>query len=258
MNGRSRSVTVPIMDKAAVLARIEERLKAVGLSADAASAEAKKPDAIRNLRRAVKTGGRQGLTMATLSALAPVLQTTVGYLAEGSNGSAIFDSVSEARRPGSIPVVGKVAAGVFREVIEHEDGNTEYIFDEPDPEFPNARQVAFTVEGDSLNELKPRPILDGDTLICVDFGDTGLPLIDGAIVIVQRTRDGGQTIEWSAKQVELHPRRTEYHPRSSNKALKPIVVPDDPDADSGEQVEVLALVRRTSYSLPKAAPPRRR
>ncbi|MEE7478453.1 hypothetical protein MHIMP23_19720 [Methylobacterium hispanicum] len=246
------------MDVVAVLARIEERLKAEGLSADAASRAAGTPDAIRNLRRTVKNGDRKGVTMATLGKLAPVLKTTVGYLAEGEESRLLSEGISHARQAISIPVVGTLAAGVFREVVEHDDAEPEYIFDEPDPEFPNARLVAFTVEGDSLNELKPRPILSGDRLICVDFDDTGLPLIEGMVVVLQRTRDGGLTREWSAKQVEIHTGRTEYHPRSSNKNLKPIVVPDNPHADTGEQVEVLALVRRTSYALPKAPAPSRR
>jgi hypothetical protein len=253
---RSRSSYRP-MDVVAVLARIEERLKAVGLKADAASRAAGTPDAIRNLRRAVEKGGRKGVTMATLGKLAPVLETTVGYLAEGEESRLLSEGISNARTPVAINVAGKLAAGVFREVIEHDDSEPEYIFDDPDPEFPNARLVAFTVEGDSLNELKPRPILDGDRVICVDFEDTGLPLIEGMVVVIQRTRDGGLTLEWSAKQVEIHPGRTEYHPRSSNKNLKPIVVPDDPHADTGERVEVLALVRRTSYALPKAPAPSR-
>ncbi len=255
--GSRRSCYRP-MDTAAVLERIEERLKVVGLKADAACRLAGKPDAIRNLRRAVKNGTRTGVTMATLAALAPVLQTSAGYLLEGDQASVSHDSVREGLRAGSIPVVGKLAAGVFREVVEHDDGEPEYIFDQPDPEFPSARQVAFIVEGDSLNDLKPRPILEGDTLICVDFDDTGLPLIDGMVVVIQRTRDGGLTLEWSAKQVELHDGRTEYHPRSTNKNHRPIIVQDGPEADDGEVIEVLALVRRTSYPLPKAPAARRR
>ena len=86
--------------------------------------------------------------MTTLAALAPVLQTTVGHLLEGSELRIFTDGVSGARRPHSIPVVGKLAAGVFREVVEHDDGDVEYIFDEPDPEYPHAKQIAFTVEGE--------------------------------------------------------------------------------------------------------------
>ena len=244
------------MDYAAILDRIEERLRAQKLSADRASTLARRPDAIRNLRRAVKTGARQGVSLATLADLAPALEVSLPWLLNGTSGDET--NVREGRRPVSIPVIGKLAAGVYREVVEHDDGDVEYIFDEPDPEFPNAKQVAFTVEGDSLNDLKPRPILDGDKLICVDFDDTGLPLIEGMIVVIQRTKDNGLTLEWSAKQVELKAGSTEYHPRSTNKRHKPIVVPDDPNADTGEVVEAIALVRRTSYALPKSPAPRRR
>ena len=240
------------MDFVAVLARVEERLKVVDLSADAASRAAKKPDAIRNLRRAVKDGGRQGVTTTTLAALAPVLETTVSYLLGEDAPKRGMDHLSRGPRGHSIPVAGKVAAGVFREVVEHDDEEPEYIFDEPDPDYPNARQIAFTVEGDSLDALEPRPVLEGDKLICVDFDDTGLPLAEGMVVVLQRTLDDGRTLEWSAKQVEIHPDRTEFHPRSRNKKLRPIIVPDDPEADTGERVEVIALVRRTSYALPKA------
>jgi hypothetical protein len=66
-----------------VLFRIESRLKAVGLSAHAASLAAKRPDAIRNLKRAVKNHDRRGVTTETLMALAPVLKTTAAWLLEG-------------------------------------------------------------------------------------------------------------------------------------------------------------------------------
>lgn len=238
------------MDQVAILRRVEERLKALKMSADRASALARRPDAIRNLRRAVSGSGRQGVSLATLADLAVALETTLPWLLGDDGGDQT--NVRGGHRPISIPVVGVVAAGVFREVIEHEGGELEYIFDEPDPEFPQARQVAFTVEGESLNALAPRPILDGDKLICVDFEDTGLPLTEGMVVVVQRTQDGGQTLEWSAKQVVITPDAIEFHPRSTRKKFKPIVVPDDPNADTGVEVVVLALVRRASYALPKA------
>lgn len=67
-----------------VLARIEARLAAVGISATAASVKAGLgQDAIRNMRRAVETGDRKGVSASTLVALAPVLQTTASWLLEG-------------------------------------------------------------------------------------------------------------------------------------------------------------------------------
>src|SRR5580658_1428941 len=85
-----------------ILARVESRLQAVGLSAHAASLAAKKPDAIRNLQRAVKNGERRGVTTETLAALAPVLETTAAWLLEG-------DGAAQPRL--KVRVVGKIGAG---------------------------------------------------------------------------------------------------------------------------------------------------
>lgn len=65
-----------------ILTRIEKRLKAVKLSADGASIKAKRPDAIRNIRRAIKEG-RRGVSTDTIAALALVLNTTPSWLLEG-------------------------------------------------------------------------------------------------------------------------------------------------------------------------------
>ena len=75
------------MELERILQRIESRLKVVGLSATKASKLAGKPDAIRNIRRAVKEGRRSGVTSTTLHALAPVLKTTEGWLMTGNNGN---------------------------------------------------------------------------------------------------------------------------------------------------------------------------
>ena len=72
------------MELEEILARVESRLQALGLSAHAASLAAKKPDAIRNLKRAVKNGDRRGITTETLAALAPVLKTSASWLLEGT------------------------------------------------------------------------------------------------------------------------------------------------------------------------------
>ena len=64
------------MELEAVLRRIEERLAQMGRSASAVSREAGKPYAIQNLRRAVRNGGRSGISTATLTALAAALGKT--------------------------------------------------------------------------------------------------------------------------------------------------------------------------------------
>jgi len=140
------------MDLEDVLSRIESRLKAVGLSAHAASLAAKRPDAIRNLKRAVKNNDRRGVTTETLVALAPVLKTTAAWLLEG-----IGDPT-----PGNlVQVVGRIGAGA--EILpEFEQIPAEGLYEIEVP-FPIANDaIAFQVEGDSM-----WPRYDpGDVIIC--------------------------------------------------------------------------------------------
>lgn len=144
-----------------------------------------------------------------------------------------------------LPVAGRVAAGIFREVDDFDQSPTEWITLPPDPEFPDARRMAFDVEGLSMNNLKPRPILDGDRAICVDFSDIAdrVKIRTGMIVVVQRSSQGGQMLEWSLKQVEFYPDRIEFCPRSTEKKYKPIVVPHDYQADDGTSIEIIGLLR---------------
>ena len=87
------------MKLAEILSRIEMRLEALGISANEASRRAGKPDAIRNLRRAVAKGEREGISTATLMALAPVLETTAPWLL---TGGASPEEVAEEAVSGSL------------------------------------------------------------------------------------------------------------------------------------------------------------
>lgn len=151
-----------------------------------------------------------------------------------------------------VPVVGKTEAGSFREVDELDQSEKVFMSLPPDDRFPGARQMAFDVEGDSMNALKPRPIFPGDRAVGVAYEDVAheATLRDGMIVVVERTRDGGHTREWSIKQVEIYADRTEFHPRSTNPKHKPIVIARDMHADEGTTVEIIILVRRIVNDLP--------
>lgn len=140
------------MDLQDVLSRVESRLEAVGLSAHRASELARKPDAIRNLKRAVQRGDRRGITTETLASLAPVLKTTAAWLLEG-----VGDGSSSA----PVRVVGRIGAGA--EILpEFEQIPPEGLY-EIELNFPlPPDSVAFAVEGDSM-----WPRYDsGDVVIC--------------------------------------------------------------------------------------------
>jgi len=180
-----------------------------------------------------------------LEKLAGTIDRSVLWLRDG-----IEQSEAELNRIGGrmVPVrtAGTVEAGAFREVDEFDQGEPDEIYLPPDSKYPNARQMAFVVAGDSMNNLDPRPILPGDRAICVAYADIAseVKLRDGMVVVVQRQRDGGHFREWSIKQIELYEDRTVFAPRSDNPKHKPIVVPKLFNDDGGEEVEVIGIVRR--------------
>jgi hypothetical protein len=92
-----------------ILGRIEERLTALNLSATGAARLAGKPDAIRNIRRAVRSGTREGVSTAMLASLAPVLQTTSKWLLTGEGEIEAVTS-AEALAPPGHTVEARLAA----------------------------------------------------------------------------------------------------------------------------------------------------
>lgn len=160
-----------------VLVRIESRLRAVGLSATAASKRAGlSEDAIRNIRRSVESGSRKGISTQTLSALAPVLQTTEGWLLTG-------DGDDGPRRSAVVAIAGRVGAGAEIEAIA--DETPRYI------EIPYDWQdaVPFEVAGTSCYPIyepgdiiivrgEPRLILEEiEGHMCVVETEAGLGLV---------------------------------------------------------------------------------
>ncbi|MDC7261837.1 LexA family transcriptional regulator [Shinella sp. HY16] len=149
-------------------------------------------------------------------------------------------------------VAGVVEAGTFREVDEFDQSERQRVAIPRDELFPNARQLLFDCSGDSMNDLKPRPILQGDRLVCLAYDDVEhlVELKSGMVVVVERTRDSGHFREWSVKQLELYSDRAEFHPRSTNAKHKAIVIRQDHGADDGVTVKVIALVRRVMNEMP--------
>ncbi len=157
-----------------VLARIESRLQALDLSAHSASLAAKKPDAIRNLKRAAKNKQRRGITTETLTALAPVLKTTAAWLLEGIGDPASGNLVR---------VVGRIGAGANIHP-EFQQVSVESLYEIEVP-FPNSTdEIAFQIEGDSM-----WPRYDpGDMIICWHQGTNAEELIGWEAAV--RTADG--------------------------------------------------------------------
>ncbi|MCB5201908.1 XRE family transcriptional regulator [Neorhizobium sp. T786] len=183
--------------------------------------------------------------------LAKTVKKSSLWLKEGIDQEDIEISLAPGRLV-PVAIAGSVEAGTFREVDDLDQSEPQYLSLPSDDRFPHARLMAFNVSGDSMNDLRPRPILPGDRVVCVSYEDIAneAALRDGMVVVVERTRDGGHTREWSIKQVEIYADRTEFHPRSTNPRHKPIVIERDMEADAGTSVQILGLVRRITNDLP--------
>lgn len=162
------------------------------------------------------------------------------------------DDVRKGRTLGSAIVVATVEAGAWREVDEFDQSSPEWVAVPPDDKYPDATQDVYDVAGDSMNALQPHPITPGSRLVAVRYDEIASrsPLRDGLVVVVQRSRNGGQERELTVKQIAWFDDRIEFQPRSSNPKHKPIIVEHDNWEDNGVQVAIVGLVRDIIHRLP--------
>lgn len=142
-------------------------------------------------------------------------------------------------------VLGTLSAGVFKDAELFGDELDEVVAAPPNHRYPWARQLAWRVEGDSMDEAQPKPIRNGDYVIGIAYEDVqeAVTLRSGMNVVVRQTTDNGQTYEMTVKELRLLDDKAEFVPRSSNKKHRVISVPRDLTADDGRKVEILAIVQ---------------
>jgi len=181
------------LDMHAVVRRINERLKKVGLSARAAGLKAGlSGDVIHSLRKQVKSGVQHSIHEYTVRKLAEPLQTRVEYLLHGKDGPVGSAPAPKARRRPtrrsilpSLSPSGDVASGHWYErppVIE--TGSHADLIEAipPDPRDRIEGQFAVRVVDNSIS----RVARIGDYLVASSDREP----TDGDIVIVERIRDG--------------------------------------------------------------------
>lgn len=197
-------IEVTSNDIPAFLRRVERRLKALDISARAASIAAfGHTDAIRSIRRQYAEGKQKGVTTRTVKALAAALHTTPEWLLAGVGPETAEGGETVARgtnntATSTVPVLGAVSAGVWRETdSEHLFAVAAGVDSIPaDPRFRASTQYALLAQGTSINNVA----LDGDFLICVDTERGGIEPISGQLVIAVRRR-AGNLFEATAKRL---------------------------------------------------------
>lgn len=118
-----------------------------------------------------------------------------------------------------LPVLGTIQAGHWLETtFLDSEGEPEMLPVARDARFPRARQYALVVVGDSMDLDYP----DGSYVTCVDFAESGLSIVHGLTVHVERHRSGGQLVEITLKRVVEKGGVFSLVPRSTNPAHQPI------------------------------------
>lgn len=186
-----------------------------------------------------------------LDTLAQSIDKSSLWLKEGIDADGA-DVRRTSRAPGTAPLVAIVEAGAWREVDELNQEDPKWVTVPADEKFPDATQRVYDVSGDSMNDLKPHPITPGSRIVAVDYDEISSrsPLRNDLIVVIQRSRNGGQERELSVKQVAWFEDRIEFQPRSTNPKHKPIVVEHDSWEDNGVEVAIVGLVRDIIHRLP--------
>lgn len=135
----------------------------------------------------------------------------------------------------NIPIIGKVAAGIWREISM--EGDQVFDVDEfpfpPDPRYPIESQFDLIVEGSSLNRIAQ----NGSRLRCIDLHKSGLTPRDGDIVIVRRVKDSFG-VEMTAKRLKITERGQELWPDSTDPQWQtPLIV----GAQKGEEITIIGI-----------------
>lgn len=197
-----------------ILKRIDKRLKKLKLSDAAASLAAGKSDSlIRDMRRGLKgkEGGVKGAKVDSLAALAPVLKTTVGWLAAEEGMEEIDDAHPIVT---AVPIISWVQAGApnLAEIVA--DAPNMYLANLPPGEW-----LALRVEGDSMDRISP----PGSTVV---VNRKQRALVPNACYVVADDHGAGTYKRFRANPPRLEPVSTnpDHEPIFLSEQFEPRVI----------------------------------
>lgn len=129
-----------------------------------------------------------------------------------------------------VPIMGEVAAGLWMEAALFETEKAEESTISYDVRFPAQAQYVVRVRGESLNKIAA----NGDLLLCVDYLAAGIEPKENDLVLVERSRDNGMTIERTAKRVIKLNGQSELMPESNDPRFQDSVFFREGDFDNTE------------------------
>ncbi|WP_346908501.1 S24 family peptidase [uncultured Roseibium sp.] len=149
-----------------------------------------------------------------------------------------FDIAPSGSRPKALEIKGEVAAGLWMEAgLFETEQSEESTLAGGDRRFPPNAQYLLRIRGESMNRIAR----DGDLILCLDFMQAGIELKSGDVAVVERSRDGGHTIERTAKRVVRHNDRIELRPESNDPRFQDPIIFNDHSEEAAE-VRIIAKV----------------
>lgn len=171
--------------------------------------------------------GERGLRPDRARRYAQAFQVKAEWLLYGGSGR------QQTTETVSVRVVGKVAAGVWLDVDNYSFSDETWVPAVRSPEYRNGEQVAYKVEGPSMNKVLP----DGVYAIGVLYGMARSPRHND-IVVVRRTRAG--LVETTIKRYMRINGKEVLMPESDDPRYQQPLLLDAPEDDA--TVELHALI----------------
>ncbi len=175
--------------------------------------------------------GEQPITREDILALAPDSITDLDA------------SSAPSRAATPLEIKGQVAAGLWMESGLFETDATKKTSLAGDLRFPSESQYLLQINGESLNRIA----WSGDLILCVDYLEAGIEIKSGDLAVVERTRDGGHTIERTAKRIIRRNGQIELQPESDDPRFQEPVIFNEHDEEATEVriiAKVLSVIRQ--------------
>lgn len=181
--------------------------------------------------------GDRKLTAEWARRIAPHLGVEAANLLFNANeivrAESTVESLDSRAVPQHIPVVGEVAAGVFRDSFEFDPGHWSYTPFPRDDRYPGIDRFCLRVRGPSMNKIYP----DGSIVLCIKMIDANLKPEEGKIYVVDRIVHG--EYESTLKELRYSDGKKYLWPCSTDPAHQ---APIEMNGNCGEEIILRALV----------------
>lgn len=163
-------------------------------------------------------------------------QKTIEKIAEVTKKPMIWLEAGVGEGGGGLMVIGKVAAGIWKEgTVNFAAYDAPY---SPRSDFPAAAQRLWDVEGTSINKLAT----EGDWLLGLDIMASGISPENGDYVVARRSEHG--MAEYTVKKLVIEGRRKILRPDSTDPQWQTDIEINGDDSTEIDLIDIIIGVER--------------